>query len=400
MVAPSLTQWLNQLLAVLQWLQHTVLQVLHRFTGTTTEFDQPAWPFSLRIAGEVLMIDHGLARQVLYSLLGLAVLLLLLACFLIGRRCRKPVTVTVLLIVFVIPWPSPSLVFATAYPSSFHSSPNVISAVSIELGHRLYQQHCVTCHGKDGRGLGEQAVLLRRYPPDLSSQLLGHRADGELAWHILHGMRDHTGAETMPEFAGTITPNETWALLDYMKALGAGEGSQRSGNWPIPISLPDFPVQCGSQPPVMLSAMRRSQQQRVRLIAAGSDQDSQLQESPLLTTVMLTPDGHSVSQPQMQCWTHDSAAWNSLALIAGTTPQNFAGTQLLADRQGWLRARTFGIWSQDDFLCVSVNGTTVDAQTKPVDGVVELPAAQDGLFDLIERMDKEPVRYIKGGFVH
>lgn len=399
MAAPSLTQWLNQLLAVLQWLQHAVLQTLYWLTGTTTEFDQPAWLLPQRIAGEVLMIDHGLARQVLYSLFALAVILALLVRFLIWHQGRQPVAAMALLVVLITPWPSPSLILTTAYPGSFHTSPETFSAVSIELGHGLYQQHCMACHGQDGRGMGEQAPWLPRYPPDLSSPLLGHRADGELAWHILYGMRDHAGVVTMPPFIGTITPDETWALLNYMKALGAGEGSQRNGNWPIPVPLPDFAVRCGDQLPIMLSVLQ-GQQQRIRLVATGSDRDHELQESPLLTTIMLTPSGHSITQPQMQCWAHDNAAWNSLALIAGRTPQNFAGTQLLADRQGWLRARTLGIWSQDDFLCVSANDTTTDAQAKPTNDMAASAIVQDGLFDLIERMDNEPVRYIKGGFVH
>jgi len=82
-------------------------------------------------------------------------------------------------------------------------------------------------------------------------------------------------------------------------------------------------------------------------------------------------------------------AWPIFAALAGTTPQAFSGTQLLADRNGWLRARgePGTTWSDADFLCTSASR------------VSETPRAA-GLDTLIARMDTEPVRYVKGGFIH
>ena len=65
MTPPPLSEWLNELLLALQWLQNLVLLAWYWLTGQTTDFGQPAWPLEHRVAAEVLRIDHPLARQVL-----------------------------------------------------------------------------------------------------------------------------------------------------------------------------------------------------------------------------------------------------------------------------------------------------------------------------------------------
>ncbi|MCP2936788.1 c-type cytochrome, partial [Salmonella enterica subsp. enterica serovar Typhimurium] len=87
-------------------------------------------------------------------------------------------------------------------------------------------QHCAACHGDDGRGEGPLAATLPRWPPTLVSPLLARRADGELFWHIADGMRDGNGSLAMPAFAGVLADEEIWAVLDYAKALAAGEGAK------------------------------------------------------------------------------------------------------------------------------------------------------------------------------
>jgi len=51
-----------------------------------------------------------------------------------------------------------------------------------------------------------------------------------------------------------------------------------------------------------------------------------------------------------------------------------------------------GAWSDDDLLC------RTDQPARAAPGPIPLPP--DGLGALIARMDAEPVRFVKGGFVH
>ena len=92
------------------------------------------------------------------------------------------------------------------------------------------------------------------------------------------------------------------------------------------------------------------------------------------------------------CEARSPEAWQALALVAGTDSP--AGLQFIVDRDGYLRARsspTRSEWSDDDLLCRS------DA---PPTSAAASAAPADGLGALIARMDAQPVRFVKGGFIH
>jgi hypothetical protein len=145
-------------------------------------------------------------------------------------------------------------------------------------------------------------------------------------------------------------------------------------------------VRCGSQPPRLLASWRG---QRVRIVAG----DAAPAEDPRLVTVLLVPPSSATVPAAAGCVAESAAAWEALALIAGT--DRLEGTQLIADRDGWLRARGEpgkAGWSDDDLLCRSELAPSASAKGSA------LPA--DGLGALIARMDAEPVRFVKGGFIH
>ncbi|MBN3781180.1 cytochrome C [Burkholderia sp. Ac-20345] len=86
-------------------------------------------------------------------------------------------------------------------------------------------------------------------------------------------------------------------------------------------------------------------------------------------------------------------AWIAFATIAGVAPDALGGTQLLADRRGWLRARALpgsAGWSDADLLCRS------DATARPAVAA----ANGDPLTALLLRVDTEPVRDVQAGLPH
>ena len=89
-------------------------------------------------------------------------------------------------------------------------------------------------------------------------------------------------------------------------------------------------------------------------------------------------------------------AWQAMALLSGS--EQLQGMQWLGDRSGWLRALSrpgAQGWSEDDLVC------RTDTAAKTTSGAgAGAGAVADGLGALIARMDAEPVRFIKGGFVH
>lgn len=382
MTAP---EWLNALIGLLQGAQEWLLRLLAWSGLAGTSYGQPAWPWAFRLSGENLLIDLGQARRLGLSLIVLAIALtaIVLAC--VWRKPRWYLLATVPLLLTLTPWPSAQVVLVPAYPTSFHRSPTGFSARSIAQGQALYALHCAGCHGADGRGQTTIAASLPTWPPNLTGPLLWRRADGDLLWHVRHGMENAEGTLTMPAFA-QLSDEDAWALIDFMKAQGAGQSLRASGVWIRPIGLPDTQVRCEGREPRALSSWRG---QRIRIVAASKGA-APVPEDPRMVTVLLR-QGHEDTAPQQaECIAESRDAWNAFALIAGT--DQLAGTQLLADRDGWLRA--LGApgnagWSEDDLLCRS-DPAPITSTSQPV----------DGLGGLIARMDAEPVRFLKGGFVH
>jgi mono/diheme cytochrome c family protein len=76
-----------------------------------------------------------------------------------------------------------------------------------------FQDHCASCHGRDGKG--ETEVGRNMYPPvpDLTSAEVQARSDGALFYIIQHGVR-WTG---MPAWRNEHSPEETWKLVSFLR---------------------------------------------------------------------------------------------------------------------------------------------------------------------------------------
>jgi mono/diheme cytochrome c family protein len=75
-----------------------------------------------------------------------------------------------------------------------------------------YSAHCQSCHGAKGDGKGERAERLSIAPADFGdAQAMGLRTDGELFWMISEGHKP------MPAFRGTMSEEQRWHLVDYVR---------------------------------------------------------------------------------------------------------------------------------------------------------------------------------------
>lgn len=104
---------------------------------------------------------------------------------------------------------------ANATPPAAAAATNPILAdeASVTRGHHLYLANCATCHGVEGAGDGPiaETMILRPRPLDA---VLPHQTDGALAYRIAVG----TAGTRMPAFAATLSENDRWDLVNYLRA--------------------------------------------------------------------------------------------------------------------------------------------------------------------------------------
>ncbi len=85
---------------------------------------------------------------------------------------------------------------------------------SLARGAALYGQQCAVCHGPAGKGDGPQAAALNPRPVDLRQHVTAH-ADAVLFGFMSDGVR----GTAMPAYRETLTEEERWHALNYIKSF-------------------------------------------------------------------------------------------------------------------------------------------------------------------------------------
>jgi len=95
-----------------------------------------------------------------------------------------------------------------------------ITQMDIDSGSALYASMCASCHGDGGMGDGPAASALDPAPAPIAhtSTMLG---DGYLYWRIAEGGSSEFGT-TMPSWKGSLSEEDIWAVIAYIRALGSG----------------------------------------------------------------------------------------------------------------------------------------------------------------------------------
>jgi mono/diheme cytochrome c family protein len=340
--------------------------------------ESPVWPFSWQFSLITVREDPDFRQEVLVSLLAIGAGILLLAAALLLRRFRLPALVVLLA---MIAWRGPSLSLLTveAYPTSFQTSPTGFSAASIAHGQALFMQNCVACHGPEGEGNGPDAARLRIKPTDLTQPHVFVHTDGEMFWWLSHGIDDPEGGLAMPGSADTLSADDRWALIDYVRAHNAGVAMQQDASLDAPVRAPALPILCDG-PPASTMADLRGHAVFVVLGDVAPDRPAVPAQDAITLNVPVETvsagDGSQTKTPAADtkpapgsCVAADPTAWNAYAVLADLPLDEAAGSEFLVDPNGWLRAvqspgATSGWHSRDDLLA-AIRGIWVHPIEQP-----------------------------------
>ncbi len=106
-------------------------------------------------------------------------------------------------------------VWAAPERAALRPNPVVATSDAVGRGHSLFHQSCESCHGVKGRGDGSMASSLPIKPSDLSSERVQSQTDGALYWKL------YAGRGMMLSTQGTMTDEQRWAVVDYIRTLAA-----------------------------------------------------------------------------------------------------------------------------------------------------------------------------------
>ncbi|MDF0675893.1 MAG: cytochrome c [Nitrospira sp.] len=106
---------------------------------------------------------------------------------------------------------------------------------TIEKGKQLFhgKAFCVTCHGKHGKGLGddiEPGTLKGPLPRDFTDKdWQAARTDGELLWILKNGSKGTAMAKFIPL---VLTEEEAWQVLVYVRSFGDNQDKPQAEGLP------------------------------------------------------------------------------------------------------------------------------------------------------------------------
>jgi len=199
---------------------------------------EPRWPLPFRLD----LSELPARTHTVFNVAAIAFALCLVATMVVAekKRYREMAAAIALLVLFgIVGWVALRPGIVQAYPTSFYASTQAYAAPSIARGAPLYAQNCTACHGVTGRGDGPLAGKLPIRPADLTEPHLFAHKVGEIFWWVSYG-RDNG---IMPGFAGKLSSDQRWDLINFVLARAAGDLTQHTGSrisTTTALPLPDF----------------------------------------------------------------------------------------------------------------------------------------------------------------
>lgn len=102
----------------------------------------------------------------------------------------------------------------------------------VSQGKTLYQQNCISCHGKTGKGNGSEADTLSAKPTDFTNQaFMAQTSSATLYEAISSGV-----IPDMPAYTSTLSDNERLSVVSYLRSLTFALPPPSAKTYPAPSS--------------------------------------------------------------------------------------------------------------------------------------------------------------------
>ena len=108
----------------------------------------------------------------------------------------------------------------------FAENPSIIysetaSSVFLDKGKKLFLNYCAHCHGNKGDGDGFNAEFLDKDPAQLSDLNFQAKRSNERLFRVINdGGAKVKKSHLMPAFGHTLSEEEIWALVAFVRYLG------------------------------------------------------------------------------------------------------------------------------------------------------------------------------------
>lgn len=102
-----------------------------------------------------------------------------------------------------------------------HDPGSLAVRASLRNGERIYQRLCHHCHGRQGKGDGnEYMASVGHKPADHTDLAAMQQLSDEVFFRALRdGVKDKRGWLTMPPWESVLTPTDMWDVIAYVRRL-------------------------------------------------------------------------------------------------------------------------------------------------------------------------------------
>lgn len=116
----------------------------------------------------------------------------------------------------VVPFGGGEGLYRQADAETLQPTLDIRSTSAIDAGKKGYERYCIHCHGKNHDGNGTVGQSFAPLPGDLRSGKIQTQSPGQIFYEISYGVP----GGRQPALSTTISVEERWQIVGYVKSLG------------------------------------------------------------------------------------------------------------------------------------------------------------------------------------